>query len=187
MSHTQDDRIIELLFSRSEEGLRAAAERYGRYIRTILSRFLASPEDAGECENDVLMRLWNAIPPHRPDCLKAFLARLARNEALKKLEYNHAARRGGGQTCEAIDELLDFLNLKGDEDIADKLALTQLLEQFLDSLGKSDRIIFIQRYWYACSVAEIAGNLQSGQSRVKVSLYRSREKLKKLLAQENYL
>ena len=47
-----------------------------------------------------------------------------------------------------------------------------------------DRKIFVQRYWYMYSVKEIAGNLGLGESKVKMTLLRQREKLKKVLEEE---
>ena len=157
---------------------------YGRFIRAIASNFLSVSEDAEECADDVLMRLWNAIPPHRPSCLQAFIAKICRNEALKRLDYENARKRGGGVRCGAIDELLEILEDENSSDPADRIALKELLEHFLDELPRSDRIFFVRRYWYADSIADIAGSMRCGESRVKVSLMRSREKLKEKLQRE---
>ena len=64
------------------------------------------------------------------------------------------------------------------------MVLTACLNRFLQSMKAEDRKIFVQRYWYMYSVKEIAGNLGLGESKVKMTLLRQREKLKKVLEEE---
>ena len=45
-------------------------------------------------------------------------------------------------------------------------------------------MIFVQRYWYFCTVGDIAEELGVSQSKVKMSLLRSRDKLRRLLERE---
>ena len=62
--------------------------------------------------------------------------------------------------------------------------LTAALERFLESLPRQARIIFLRRYWYLLPVKDIARSLSLGESAVKMSLSRSRKKLKAFLEQE---
>ena len=64
------------------------------------------------------------------------------------------------------------------------MVLTACLNRFLQATKAEDRKIFVQRYWYMYSVKEIAGNLGLGESKVKMTLLRQREKLKKVLEEE---
>ena len=183
----QDTEMIDLLWNRDEQGLAEVEARYGRYIGRIAGNILPSREDVQECVNDALVRLWKAIPPNRPACLPAYLGKITRNEALKKREASAAEKRGGGQQPEALDELLDFLDTGNTEDFADTIALREQINLFLAGLAKDDRVMFVRRYWYCDTVSEIAKRLFCRENRVKVSLYRSREKLKKQLLKEGML
>ena len=59
-----DRAILELLNRRDEKGLTAVQEQYSGYCYTVAYNILGSREDAEECVNDMLIRLWNAIPLH---------------------------------------------------------------------------------------------------------------------------
>ena len=50
--------------------------------------------------------------------------------------------------------------------------------------SKDARIIFVRRYWYADSVAQIAKYYGMSESKVKSSLMRSRNKLQAFLEKE---
>ena len=195
----QDEQIIDLYWKRSEEAIRETEIKYGKYCGTIAWNILYSAEDAEECVNDTWMNAWNAMPPHRPGFLKAFLGKITRNLALNLYEKKHAEKRGGGETALALDELAECVGGvpggKGTAGISgsvwdsegsteEGMVLTACLNRFLQGMKAEDRKIFVQRYWYMYSVKEIAGNLGLGESKVKMTLLRQREKLKKVLEEE---
>ena len=62
--------------------------------------------------------------------------------------------------------------------------LGKLLDLFLESLPKDSRLIFLRRYWYVDTVAEIAQRYNMSESKVKTRLHRIREKLRVYLMQE---
>ena len=195
----QDEQIVDLYWKRSEEAIRETDKKYGKYCGTIAWNILYSAEDAEECVNDTWMNAWNAMPPHRPGFLKAFLGKITRNLALNLYEKKHAEKRGGGETALALDELAECVGgVPGGNGTAgvsgsvwdsegspeEGMVLTACLNRFLQSMKAEDRKIFVQRYWYMYSVKEIAGNLGLGESKVKMTLLRQREKLKKVLEEE---
>ena len=63
----------------------------------------------------------------------------------------------------------------------DAKELTQLINGFLESCTEEQRNIFVRRYWYFDSVADICAKYSLPQSKVKTALFRMREKLKKRL------
>ena len=58
-----DKKIIEMFLARDENAIRAVEKKYGGLCYHVASNILASHEDREECVNDVLLALWNAIPP----------------------------------------------------------------------------------------------------------------------------
>ena len=62
--------------------------------------------------------------------------------------------------------------------------LGKLLDLFLESLPKDSRLIFLRRYWYVDSVPEIAARYGMTESKVKMQLSRTKEKLRLFLEQE---
>lgn len=179
-----DVEILELFWARAQEALSAAAERYGPLCRSVAGNILNNSRDAEECVNDVWLAAWNAIPPARPERLGAFLARLARNIALDRLDYNRARKRNGELDL-VFSELEECLSAR--ERVEDKVEAGQTadaIDAFLRTLPREQRWVFLRRYWYADPVAEIARRGRMSPGKVKSMLFRTREKLKKYLEQE---
>lgn len=181
----EDEQIVELYWNRAEDAISETANKYGRYCRTIAFNILYNENDTEECVNDTYLNAWNSMPPQRPVMLRAFLGRLTRNLSLNRYKQLTAEKRGKGQVTLALDELQECIPACGNtESVVDEIVLTQLLNRFLESLGAEQRKIFIRRYWYLSPVKEIAGDFGMGESKVKMSLLRSRRQLRKLLEEE---
>ncbi|MBE6112824.1 MAG: sigma-70 family RNA polymerase sigma factor [Peptococcaceae bacterium] len=179
-----DKHIIQLYFERSEDAIRLTAETYGRYLYTIAHRILHDKEEAEESVNDTYHGAWNAIPPNRPDSLKLFLARITRNLSLDRLEYLLAKKRNRNMEM-VLDELHECIPDKSDvEQRLEQHQITDVLNRFLGSLEEQNRMIFLERYWYAESVKEISEKWSYSESKVKSILFRTRKKLKNWLEQE---
>lgn len=181
----EDSRIIALYWVRSEDAIAASSEKYGGYCYAVAQRILRRVEDSRECVNDTWLRAWDSIPPQRPDSLKAFLGAITRRLALDRWRHDRADKRGGNELTLALEELRDCVASPACvEREVEERELAELLSRFLASLNKEARIIFLQRYWYLCPVAHIARHRGISESGVKMSLLRSRKKLKALLDKE---
>ena len=181
----EDKQIIDLFWARSENAIQAASNKYSRYCRYIASRILHNDQDAEECVNDTYMKAWQAIPPARPDCLSAFLGRLTRNIALNMLDRHNSSKRGSGQVPLVLDELEECIPSGSKVDQAmDDIALRELLNSFLEELPAENRKLFMRRYWYLSSIKEISMDYGISESKVKMSLLRTRNKLKEIIERE---
>ncbi len=181
----EDNQIVDLYWARSEQAISETSNKYGHYCYYIAYNILHSKEDSEECVNDTYLNAWNAMPDQRPNILSAFLGKITRNLSLQRWEKYTAQKRGAGQVPLALDELQDCIPATDKTDhIVDDLMLADLLNRFLASLTAEKRIIFMRRYWYLCPVAEIASDFAISESKVKMSLLRSRNELKLLLTKE---
>ena len=166
-----DDRqILAQFLSRSEDAITAASARYGSYCRYIAMQILHDEQDAAEVVNDVLLKAWNTIPPQEPASLRSYLGMLARQLSIDRW------RGRPGEFAQSLDELQEIAR---GEQLSDDLALRDALNDFVGSLGKTNRRIFLQRYWFACSIAEIAAQSGLSEGSVKMRLKRMREALAK--------
>lgn len=180
----EDARIVEMYFERDEGALAETQKKYGRYCYTVAFQILRSAPDSEECVNDTYLRAWEAMPPHRPSRLSAFLGKITRNLALNRYAYLHAQKRF--DTVElALDELAEVI-ADPESEVEDGNAeeLQGALNAFLGTLPQDTRIIFVRRYWYLCPIKTIAKDMGYSESRVKVSLHRTREKLRDFLDKE---
>ena len=188
----EDVQIIDLFWKRDETAIRETQRRYGSYCRSIAWRMLANHQDVQECLNDTWLGAWKSMPPHRPNCLRIFLGKITRNLALKRLEKSAASKRGGGEVELALEELEQCLTGTDEvsQQVEDRLnarMLAAVLEEFLRGLSARTRILFLRRYWYFCSIREIAQEEGLSEGAVKSSLFRTREKLKAKLQEEGLL
>ena len=148
---------------------------------------LKNTEDAEECVNDVMLALWDAIPPARPQVLSAFIARITRNQVRNKLTYNNAQKRSREMTV-SMEELEACLASPVDvEQELEGRELVHRIEEFLLTLDADSRNMFLRRYWFYDSVEQIATGFGVSESKVKSRLFRAREKLRVYLVQEEYI
>ncbi len=180
--------IVELYWQRREAAISQTAEKYGGYCHAIAFNILSDAADSEECVSDAYLNAWNSMPPHRPKVLRTFLGKITRNLALNRFMARTAQKRGGGQVPLALEELCQCIPAPGGtEKAVDDRALARLLNEFLASLPARSRKIFMRRYWYLSPVGEIARDFGMGESSVKMSLLRSRRKLRELLEKEGVL
>lgn len=183
-----DNEIIKLYQSRSEQAISETSGKYGKYCHYIAYNILRNQEDASECVNDAYLNTWNAIPPACPTNLQTFLGKITRNLAINKLEKAKAKKRGAGQSILLLDELSECIpDNNSQAQITDSLVIKDVLNSFLANLPKETRQIFIRRYWYLSSIKEIAKDYGLSESKVTVTLFRTREKLKTVLEKEGIL
>lgn len=183
-----DKKIIALYFDRSEQAISETAKKYGRYCHYIAFHILHNEEDSEECVNDTYFRAWNAIPPNQPKRLQTFLGKITRNLSLNKWEKQTAQKRGSGQMEHALEELVECIPSENNVEkvIEDKL-IVQIINDFLDHLSSEKRKIFVRRYFYFSSIKEIAKDYGLSESKVTVTLFRTRQMLKEVLEKEGVI
>ncbi len=180
----KDEKIIELFFARNEDALKETELKYRNLCLYVASNFLSAKEDREEAYNDSLLALWNSIPPERPDNLPAFLSEIVRRLSINKSRANNAWKRG--KNVQVVGE--EFLSMIEDgTDLAaqfDAKRGGELISAFLRASSKSDRKIFIMRYWLDMSIEQISSQTGFGESKIKVTLHRMRKKLAAELGKE---
>ena len=181
----KDNVIIQRFWDREEGAISAVAEKYGSYCYRIAQNILDSHEDSEECVNDTWLRAWNSIPPHRPERLATYLGKLTGNIALNRYQQKNAQKRGKGQVELALSELENCVpDPQGMEKTVEDMVLVDALEKFLLAYPRTERNIFLGRYWYLYSLAELASAYGMRESRIASLLYRMRKRLKLYLQKE---
>ena len=180
----EDREIVALYFARSENAIAETARKFGAYCRAIAYNILASRRDAEECENDTWLAAWNSMPPNRPARLAPYLGRITRNLALDRWDRATAQKRGGamGSVLQELDECLPAAGTVAETVEAAETA--RRISEFLRGQPEEARRIFLRRYWYCDRTGDIARRYGVSEGKVRVSLHRTREKLKAFLEQE---
>jgi RNA polymerase sigma-70 factor (ECF subfamily) len=183
----EDFEIVEMYWDRDENAITQTDRKYGKYCRKIAYSILFDREDTEECVNDTWLQTWNSIPPHRPERLSTYLGKICRNIAINLFEKLSADKRGGTEIDACLDEMAEVVGQTSDvEEQLDLSVLTDAINGFLKQCEKQARIVFVQRYWYMLNVKEIAKENGMSESNVKMTLMRTREKLKEYLIEEGY-
>lgn len=183
-----DTEIIGLLQKRDEAAISAVKEQYGPLCRQLALQILGNEQDADECLNDALLKLWNSIPPAEPEFLKAYLAATVRNLALNRRKAEHSIKRGGNQVPLVLDELAEVAPSAQDvtADVEQRL-LQETIRAFIRALPDKQQRIFMQRYFYMMQLREIADENGISENSVTVTLHRLRRKLQDTLRKEQYI
>ncbi|MBP3570037.1 MAG: RNA polymerase sigma factor [Lachnospiraceae bacterium] len=176
----EDNEILALLLARDEQGLKELEQKYGTRLKHLATGILPE-EDAAECLNDTFLAVWNSIPPKQPEYLFAYTAKICRNLALNRVEWNQAAKRNA---------VLVELSTELEQCIPDTSAtmeqqeLGELISAFLKKLPQKKQQLFLRRYWYGESIKELAAAFGCRESKVKSILFRLRNQLWKELKKE---
>ena len=183
-----DSQIVNMYWERNEKAVEETQKKYGSFCYSVAYSILCNEEDAKESVNDTYLDAWNSIPPHKPSVLSAFLGKITRRISIDKWRNKNAARRGGGQITDTLDELAECIpDNNGIEKQLEEKALNETINSFIKSLPKKEQKIFICRYWYLDSIKSISEQFGFSQSKVTSMLFRIREKLRKILMEEGFI
>ncbi len=183
-----DSQIVNMYWERNEKAVEETQKKYGSFCYSVAYSILCNEEDAKESVNDTYFDAWNSIPPHKPSVLSAFLGKITRRISIDKWRNKNAARRGSGQITDTLDELAECIpDSNGVEKQLEEKALNETINSFIKSLPEKEQKIFICRYWYLDSIKSISEQFGFSQSKVTSMLFRTREKLRKILMEEGFI
>lgn len=183
----EDEKIIELLFMRSEQAIQELDTKYSKIFHKLSYSIVNNDEDAEECINDAYLGVWNAIPPMKPHSLSAYVCKIVRNISLKTYYRKGAAKRNSRYTI-AMEEIEACLQAPGTvETEIEARELAHIIESFLDTLTTENRVIFMRRYWFSDSYKDIAEFIGLTEKNISVRLTRIRQKMKMYLIEREVL
>lgn len=187
MKTLNDEMIVQMYWDRNQEAINATSKKYGKYCTSIATNILGNCQDAEECVNDTYFKAWNSMPDARPNILSAFLGKITRNLAFNRIKHNLAEKRGGGEIVLVLDELSECVS--GNDTVENEMSrkeLAHVIDRFLMELDERKRRIFVMRYWYSCSVREIAMRFAMSEGSVSMLLRRLRLKMRDYLIGRGY-
>ena len=180
-----DKKIIGLFLARDENALRAVEQKYGGLCYYVAENILGRREDCEECVNDVLLALWQSIPPEKPENLRAFTAKLTRNRAIAKRRDQNS--RGRSEVMIVSDECLDFLDDGGDLLTEfESRRMGKVISEFLAEVEEDARDVFVLRYFLGMKLEAVAKETGFSLGKVKMSLARTKKKLMEKLRKEGF-
>lgn len=179
-----DETIIALYWSRNEKAIEETDFKYKHYLFSVAYNIVHGRDDCEECLNDTYFAAWNAMPPSKPNVLKAFLTTIVRRISVNRYHSNQ-------RHCEmtvALSELEDFLS--DDERVETRVEAKELgrvISGFVKTLPQRRKFIFMSRYYAAEPIDTIARELRLSRSMVNKELAAIRKALKEKLESEGYV
>ena len=174
-----DEQIIDLYFAREERAITETDNKYRGYLHTVANNILANEQDAEECLQDTYLRTWNTIPPERPSVFHAFLAKITRNLSLNRYDMRKRKGRVPAEVICPMDEVQDFLpDPNGPDDDTLSEAVKRVVAAFLHDTTERRMYIFVSRFFYSFTVAQIAKRLGCSTSLVNKELAEIKRELR---------
>ncbi len=182
-----DEEIVKLYWDRDESAVAQTQLKYEHYLTKIAYNILNNMEDSMESVNDTYMRAWKAIPPHRPNVLSVFLAKITRRVAIDVVRKRNSKKRIPSEYTYSLAELEECVSdgSTAEQNIEVEL-LAEFINQYLRNLPKESRNLFIGRYYYLDSVKDVAAYCGMSEAKAKVVLHRIRGGLKEYLKKEGF-
>lgn len=182
-----DEKIIELFFARSELAIKELDTKYGAVCQNISYNILNNRQDAEECVNDAYLGTWNAIPPQHPNPLLTFVCKIVRNFSIMRYRTNKAMKRNSTYDV-SMNEIKECIAAPDDvEKALEAKTLAHMIESFLDTLTEENRVIFMRRYWFSDTYAQIAERVGMTEKNVSVRLTRVRKQMREYLTEREVL
>lgn len=177
-----DDKVIIALYmAREQSAIQETSKKYGTYCTAISMNILKSLPDAEECVNDTYLQTWNSIPPQNPNSLKLFLATIVRRLSIDRYRSWHTGKRNRDMET-SFEELSNCIPAKEDN----IEALLSAINSFLGSIDKTDRILFVRKYFYAENATQMGKDLGLSAGAVRTRLHRTRELLRAYLEERGF-
>ena len=177
-----DSEIISLLAARDERGLAELEQKYSRYCQKIAFNVLGDSEEAQECVNDALLRLWNAAGREKPEKLTSYLGTVVRNIALNRLRDRANSKNAVLTGAMSLDDPdgPEYPS-ETDPDIDESITAGALISEFLREQPVIKQRIFVAKYYYELTDAEISEQFGIPEGSVKSMLHRMKKELRKRL------
>lgn len=171
-------KTITAIREQNESVFESVIDRYSRLLWSIASAVLSqsgTEQDIEECVADAFIFLWNNSQRYDPNkgSLKTWLSIIVRSKALDR--YRSLQK----YQIVSLDEA--FAENIGVTDSAEDINME--LNSAISCLPLFDRDILIRRYYYEQKPKEIALALNLSVKQVDNSLYRSKQKLRRKLAE----
>ena len=179
----EDAKIIELYNARSELAVAETERKFGKMLFSIAMNILSNREDSEETVNDTYGKAWSSIPPQKPDFLGAWLGIITRNLSISRFRMNKAQKRSGIETM--LSELEECIpSSENIETESESKEITAAINRWLETLKKEERILFLRRYWFSDSIAELAEKVKIPPKKLSSKMFRLRKSLKEFLEKE---
>ncbi len=183
----EDEKIVDLLYVHDESGLEETKNKYESLLSSLAIGIVRNQDDSSECVNDTYLKIWNVIPPNKPQFYKAFICKIVRQISIDKYRYNHRKARNSDNVVMLSD--LDY-EISDNSSIEDQVSERQLINKINDFIGNLDiesQVLFVRKYFLFEETKSLSERFDINESNINVKLFRIKTKLRNYLEKEGYV
>ncbi len=183
-----NEELLQLCKRRDQEALRLLFRRHERPVYSLLYRMLSNHEDAEEALAEVFVKVWRSAAGFKGDSkFTTWLFRIASNTARDVLR-SRKARREVSIEDTVVDEFQPrhHTSSASPDPVRTALAVEDKarIVAAMGELSEDDRLLISLYHFQERDYDEIARVMDITSGNLKVKLFRARQRLKKLYAQQ---
>ena len=183
----EDEEIVELLYVHDDKGLVETKSKYNDLLNSLSFRIVRNREDTDQCVNDTYMKVWDTIPPYKPNYFKSFICKIVRQISIDKYRYNHRKERDNSEIVYLSDMDYEVKDKKNIEDELSERLLVGELNKFIDNLDVENRVLFVRKYFFFEDSKSLSKRYGISENNINVKMLRVRNKLRDYLESEGYI
>ncbi len=184
MKNLSDLEIIESVIRGNHSDFSLLINRYKNKAFSLLKRMLKNEMEAEEVLQDCFLKAFNGLKNFKQESkFSTWFYRIVYNSALTKLSIQ---KRKITNEMSSIDDHLNLFN-ESDFKFSEKKDFSRFLNELIEKLPEKYSAVITMFYLEEMSCEEISEVMQVSVSNVKVMLYRSRNALRDIVVQNNYL
>ncbi len=163
---------------RQEQGFRLLMKQYGERLYWHIRRIVVGHDDAEDVMQETAIRIFSNIGSYKGEGdLKAWIYRIATNEALKQLKRQTRLF----QSIDSLDVKLTAL-LQAENNF-DGNSAELLFQKALLTLPTQQRLVFNMRYYDELSYHDMAKITGKNEGTLKTNFHYATERIKKYIKQ----
>ena len=183
-----NEELLRLCKRQDQDALRVLFRRHERPVYSLLFRMLSTHEDAEEALADVFVKVWRSAANFKGDSkFTTWLFRIASNTARDFLRSRKTRREVSIEDV-VVDEVDAWGHTSSASPDPVRHALTAedraRILAAMQNLSEDDRLLISLYHFQERDYDEIARIMDIPSSNLKVRLFRARQRLKKLYAQQ---
>src|SRR5215475_828427 len=186
----QTDAIaIERVLAGDRDAYRALVERHSRNVHRLAYRLTGNSHDAEDVVQEAFLRAYQKLEQFEARAnFGTWVYRIASNYAIDRMRQRRkeearmeapVARQEDGDNRDPLDLIAD--SAPTPERLTQNVELKKRMQLALSELTEAERTAFVMRHWEGCGIEEISAALKTSSSATKNTVFRSVQKLRKLL------
>ena len=175
-----DEEIIRLFEKRDENAIKETDQKYGRLLVSIAMDYLPDPRDVEECVLETYLRVWNAVPPARPENLKHYLTTILENMVISVFRKRNAKRSPERDSMISLEECGELIGSAQEIDrMIDSKIAQEIIQGYLGHAPIRYQQVFIDRFYLNRTIKETARHLGISVATVKRVIAEMRKELRR--------